>query len=144
MKTFTKITLLAAGFAATVAALPVLAAADTTTGNAASTAAPAGKHPGLRALLHRRAIRQQVAKRLGLSADQISQLKSTRASTATAIKAIRADTSLTPDQKKAKARETIQAARTQMRGVLTADQQAKLGKIRTFLRNHRAQADRAL
>ena len=144
MKILTKITLLAAGFAVAASALPVLAAADASTGNATTTVAPAGKHPGLRALMHRRAIRQQVAKRLGLSADQVSQLKATRASTATAIKAIRADTSLTPDQKKAKARETIQAARTQMKGVLTADQQAKLGKIRSFLRNHRAQAGGAL
>jgi protein CpxP len=122
MKTLIRITLLLAGLAA--AALPAVNAAD-------ATAAPAAKHPRLRAMLMlRQAVRQRVAKKLGLSSDQIAQLKADRAKTVVAMKAIRADSSLTPDQKKTKVRETMQIARAEMRGVLTPDQQTKLQKMR--------------
>lgn len=128
MKTFTRITLLAVGLAA---ALPLVNAADTTT-------TPAPNHPRLKALLaHRQAIRQRVAKRLGLSADQISQLKAERAKTVAAVKAIRADSSLTPEQRREKIRSTVMAARTEARGVLTPDQQAKVKHLRARLRQVR-------
>ena len=128
MKTLARIIFVTAGAAI---AIP--------TTNAADPAAPVagGKYPRLHALLVRKAIRQHIAHRLGLSADQISQLKADRAKTGAAVKAIRADSSLSADQKKAKVRETLQAARTEMRGVLTADQQAKLEKIRAHLRARR-------
>jgi hypothetical protein len=123
MKTLIRITLLAAGLAA--AALSGLyAAADTT----------AAKHPRLQALLaHRQAVRHRIAQRLGLSADQISQLKAERAKTVAAVQAIRADTNLTPEQKKTQVRDALKMARTEMRGVLTADQQAKLQQLRARL-----------
>src|SRR5471032_2232697 len=71
MKTFTKVTLLTLGLAA--AALPFLAAADTAT---PSTPAPGAKFPLLRAMIIRRmAVAKRVAKKLGLSSDQIAQLK---------------------------------------------------------------------
>jgi Spy/CpxP family protein refolding chaperone len=132
MKTLTRITLIVAGLA--TAALPALTAADTTpapaTTTTTTTPAPAAKHPRLRArLAFRQFIGQRVAKKLGLSSDQMAQLKADRTQTATAVKAIRADTSLTPDQRKSKVRETVQMARTQMLGVLTPDQQAKLQKL---------------
>ena len=129
MKTLTKLTLLAAGLAAAAVAIPVLNAADDT-----AATAPAANHPLLRALMRRQAIRQHVAQKLGLTADQITQLKATRASTVAAVKDIRADTSLTADQKKAKVRETVQAAFATARGTLTADQQAQLREMRTQLR----------
>lgn len=141
MKIFTRITLLAAGLA--VAALPAITAAADNTPAPGDKPALAGKHPRLRALMQRKAVRQRIAQRLGLTADQITQLKATRANTVAALKAIRSDTSLTVDQKKAKARETLQSARAQMRGVLTPDQQAKMGKLRAFIRG-RMQARRAL
>ena len=122
MKTLLRLTLLAAGLIAAV--LPAANAAE-------ATQDPAAKHPRLRAMLAlRQAVNQRVAKKLGLSADQVAQLKADRAKAAAAVKTIRADTSLTPDQKKAKVRETVQAARAEMRGVLTPDQQAKLQKMR--------------
>jgi hypothetical protein len=135
MKTLTKLTLFTAGLA--VAALPLINAADTDTTAPAPAGkhALAGKHPRLRALMRRKAVRQRIAQKLNLSVDQIAQLKASRASTVAAVKAIRADSSLTPDQKKAKVRETVQAARANMKGVLNADQQAKMGKLRAFLRN---------
>ena len=129
MKTLTKITLLAAGLAA---AVPLFAATD------ASTTAPSpANHPRLHALLQKRAaLRGKIAKRLDLSPDQVAQLKAKRAQTAAAVKAVRADSSLTADQKKAKVRETLQAARADLRSVLTADQQSKLDQMRKHLRKH--------
>ena len=126
MKTLAKIILVAAGVAV---AIPVT--------NAANSVAATAKHPRVRALLVRKAVRQHIAHRLSLSSDQIAQLKADRTKTIAAVKAIRADASLTADQKKAKAHEAIKAARTEMRGVLTADQQAKLEKIRAHLRARR-------
>jgi len=127
MKTFLRSLLLTASLG--VAALPLLQAA------AAPTATPpAGNQPGLPAVARRQAVRQRIAQRLGLTAAQIAQLKATRAQTVTAVKAIRADTTLTADQQKAKIHETRLAARTEMRNVLTPDQQEKMGKIRAFLR----------
>jgi Spy/CpxP family protein refolding chaperone len=132
MKAFLKLTLLSAGIlAATVPSLSAAAAAPATP---ATPAAPA--HGRMHALLARRAARHHVAKKLGLSSDQISQLKTARASTAAAIKAIRADASLTTDQKKAKVRDTLQSARTTLRGVLTADQQSKLQHFRAKHHKH--------
>jgi hypothetical protein len=126
MKTLTRITLFAAGL--TVAALPLLTAGD-------AAAPAAASHPRLRALwLRRHAIRQRMAHRLNLTADQISQFKAERAKTVTAVKAIRADRGLTPEQKKAKVRATVQAARTAMRGVLSPDQQKQLQHLRARLR----------
>ena len=128
MKALLKISVLAASLAAFV--IPSLHAAD-----AGSAPAPADKHPGLGGLLQRRAaIRRQVLHRLKLSDDQKAQLKAGQAKTRDAVKSIRADTSLTPEQKKAKVRETLQTARAEMRGVLTPEQQAKLDQIRQHLR----------
>jgi len=143
MKPFTKFTLFAAGLA--VAALPLINAADTEAAAPAPAGkhALAGKHPRLRALGRSKAVRQRIAQKLNLSTDQIAQLKASRASTVASVKAIRADSSLTPDQKKAKVRETVQAARASLKGVLNADQQAKMRKLRGFLRN-RAQARRGV
>ena len=123
MKTFLKLTLLAAGL---TAALPFL--------QADPVSAPAGQPPRPHALAPRRAIRQRLAQRLGLSAEQVTQLKAARLKAVADVKAVRADASLTPEQKKAKVRETPQAARTEMRGVLTADLQQKLDQLKKRLR----------
>lgn len=137
MKTLTRIALLTAGLA--VAALPIvnLAHAAVATDDNARPAR-AAKHPRLRALLqHRHAIRQHVARKLDLSADQISQFKAERAKIIAEIKAIRGDPSLTREQKHAKVRETVQAARAEMRGMLTPEQQAKVKHMRERLRRFR-------
>lgn len=133
MKTLLRITLLATG---------VLAAAASSAFSAdlATPAAPAvPQHPARAGQLARRAaLRHHLAKRLGLTDAQKAQLKSDRASTAAALKSIRADASLTPDQKKAKVRETLQSARMQLRNVLTAEQQAKLQHLRARLHHRHA------
>ena len=131
MKALIKISVLAATLAAF--AIPSTYAAD-----AAPAPAPAAKHPGMGPLQRRAAIRRQVLHRLKLSEDQKAQLKAGQAKTRDAVKAVRADTSLTPEQKKAKVRETLQTARAEMRSVLTPDQQAKLDRIRQHLRKGKA------
>ena len=126
MKIFTRVTLLAVGLAA--AAVPLLTAGD-------ADSARVAKHPRLRELLVRRhAARQHIAHRLGLSADQVTQLKGERAKIGTAIQGIRADTTLTREQKRAKLRETLQAARSEMRGVLNEQQQQQVHQMRERLR----------
>lgn len=64
-------------------------------------------------------------KQLGLTEDQKAKIQEIRKSTYEQLKALKADASLTPDAKKAKAREIIQAQRSQIREVLTPEQQKK-------------------
>lgn len=136
MKTFTKFLLLSLALAAS---LPVINAADP------APTAPAhqtvtGPHRPMRNLKQRQALQQQMAKKLHLSAEQRTQLKASRAKTADALKAIRADTTLSADQKKAKARETLQAARAEMRSVLTPDQLKKWDKLQRHQRKGHGKA----
>jgi protein CpxP len=131
MKTLTKITLLAAGLAAV--SLPAFAADNT----ADAEAAHHGK-PGLRALAkHRAELRSRIGHRLDLTDAQKQQLKAKRGEIKTSLQAIRSDTNLTKEQKRAKARELIASNRASLRSVLTADQQAKLDQMRERLAKHR-------
>ena len=125
MKTLAKIIFIAAGVAV---AIPVT-----------NAVAPdfVARHPRLRALVVRKAVRERVAQKLGLSADQVAQLKAERAKAIGELKAIRRDPSLTKEQKKAKARETIQAARSQARGEFSEEQLKKLKRVREHLRARR-------
>lgn len=133
MNTFSKISFIVLGLA--TAALPAFSADSDTT-----PSAPRPERPPLRALAARRAVQARVLKRLDLTAEQKTQLKAQRDATAGALKAIRADQSLTREEKKAKAREVAQSARTQMRSLLTTEQQAKLAKMRERLRAARPSA----
>ena len=133
MKNLAKITLLAAGLASV---FPFV--------NAASTDAPApapapdatsngavANHPKRQGMMrHRRAIARHIAHKLNLNADQITQLKTIRSSTRTSLMSIRSNTNLTPDQKKSQAREVLKSSRTQMRALLTPEQQAKLDEMK--------------
>jgi len=49
------------------------------------------------------------------------------------VNPIRADASLTPEAKRAKVRELVEASRTEIHGVLTPEQEAKLQRIRRRL-----------
>jgi hypothetical protein len=133
MKTFFKFTVLSA---------VLLAAIGSNLNAATPTETPSAPgHARLHALIRRHAAaRHHVAKKLDLSSDQIAALKAARASTATTLKVIRADQSLTADQKKAKVRESLQSARKTMQGVLTADQQAKLQHFRAKHHKHNRRA----
>lgn len=91
--------------------------------------------PMMRRMMKRRAMeRERLAERLDLTDDQQAQLKTMRANTAATAKAIREDTSLTPEEKKTKLRETWKASQTEMRALLTPEQQAKLDQMRQHAR----------
>ncbi|HWA09885.1 MAG TPA: hypothetical protein VG838_10585 [Opitutaceae bacterium] len=129
MKTFAKILLVTAGLGS--CALPFVATAADTTAPSQAPAQAAGKHRHLRAMMQRRMARNHLAARkLGLSSDQIAQLKAVREQTKSGLKGLRADTSLTREQKKAKARELLQGARAQALGTLTAEQKNQLKQLR--------------
>jgi len=130
MKTLARIVFIAAGVAV---AVPATNAADP----AAPTSGTGEKHPRLHALMQRKAVRERIAQRLGLTAGQTAQLKAIRDQAATTVKSLRADATLTRDQKKAQAREALQAARTAARGVLTADQTKQLNHLRQHFRARR-------
>jgi len=116
MKNSLRLIILAASL--TLAALPLVLTAAVT----APTTQPAPSAP------HRPFLRR-VAHRLGLNRDQIAQIKTLRTQEVAALKAIRADTGLTPEQKKTKAVAAVQTFRTGARNVLTHEQQTKLTRI---------------
>ena len=91
-------------------------------------------HPReLNALALRRVRTAAVAKEIGITPEQQVSLRAIQTKAATTAKAIRADASLSPEQKTAKLRALFQADRTEKRAVLTAEQRQKLERIRTRL-----------
>jgi Spy/CpxP family protein refolding chaperone len=106
---------------------------------AASENAPApGNGPQARQKLFRQMLRGRIAHALHLTPEQQEQMRTIRGQTAAALKGIRADTTLTADQRRQKAFETMQGARKQIHGVLTAEQEVKLHKIQRHLRKLRS------
>jgi Spy/CpxP family protein refolding chaperone len=73
---------------------------------------------------------------LGVSTAQQAQLKPLLDSTHTQVLAIRNDTTLPPEQKFAKIKETLQTARTQISSVLTPAQQQQLQAMKAKWRDH--------
>lgn len=130
MKNILRITLLATALSA---AFPLVNAA--TPANVAPSMDPAtttlgARQPRVRGMPHRRAVAHRIARKLDLNQSQIAQLKTIRGSMRTTLHSIRANTGLTPDQKKAQAREALQSSRAQMRALLTPEQQAKLEEMK--------------
>ena len=116
MKTLIRLSILALGLA--TVSVPALSAA-------AAKAERGGDRPLLRAQLARRAaLKGQVARRLDLTEEQKTQLKATREQNRTALQALRNDTTLTREQKKEKAKEILQSARTEMRSKLNGGETA--------------------
>jgi Spy/CpxP family protein refolding chaperone len=132
MKKLIKFALVAVGLG--VGALSALPAAAAET----NTDVPKERHPRLRALVKQRAaMRAEVARRLDLTDEQKAQLKSGRAKTAETLKTLRHDPNLTREQKREQARDALEAARAELRGVLTPEQQAKLDQARESRRTRR-------
>jgi Spy/CpxP family protein refolding chaperone len=91
-------------------------------------------HPGrLNALAAMRVRTGMLANRLRLSPDQRAKIRDIRTQTADAVRPIRTNASLTPEAKRVKVRQLVEASRTEMRGVLTPKQQEKLQRIRQRL-----------
>jgi periplasmic protein CpxP/Spy len=76
------------------------------------------------------------AKELNLTPEQQTELKQIRQSSREQFKAIKNDSSLTADQKKAKLKELRQSTNEQMMSKLNPDQQAKFKEMR---KEHRHQ-----
>ncbi|MGA2444781.1 MAG: hypothetical protein ABSG50_05030 [Opitutaceae bacterium] len=74
-----------------------------------------------------------LANQLGLTSDQRAKIRDIHTKTVTVVNPIRADASLTPEAKRAKVRELVEASRTEIHGVLTPEQEAKLQRIRRRL-----------
>jgi Spy/CpxP family protein refolding chaperone len=74
---------------------------------------------------------------LGLSDEQKEQVKQIHASQREQLEAIRQDTSLSREEKRAKAQEIRKNTRSQMEALLTPEQREKLRKHRQELRHRR-------
>lgn len=68
----------------------------------------------------------QMKSRLGLTDEQTTQIKANRADFQTKMKAIRADQTLTADQKKEQLQSLSREQRTKMQSILTPEQKAKM------------------
>lgn len=138
MKNLIKISLVAAAVAATFPFTVAAQTSGTAPAAAPAVAAPAAgaHHPKMhRAMMKRRAaLHHRIVRQLHLNATQKTQLKTIRQNTAASLKALRANTSLTPEQRKAQAHQLLAAAHTQMRGVLTPEQQTKLHRMKARVR----------
>jgi len=108
-----------------IAALAQTGAAADNSANAATTQAP-DKERG-----------EKFAEKLNLTPEQKADLKSIRENEKQQAQAIKNDSSLTPDQKKAKFKELRKSSHEQMMAKLTPDQQAKFKEMRKEHRGHR-------
>jgi Spy/CpxP family protein refolding chaperone len=73
---------------------------------------------------------QKLSTQLSLTADQQSQIRPILDAAHTQMQSIHQDTSLTPAQKFAKVRETMQGVRSQINGILTPAQQQQLAALK--------------
>jgi Spy/CpxP family protein refolding chaperone len=80
---------------------------------------------------------EKFAEKLNLTPEQKADLKSIRENSKQQAQAIKNDSSLTPDQKKAKFKELRKSSHEQMMAKLTPDQQAKFKEMRKEHRGHR-------
>lgn len=79
---------------------------------------------------------EKFAKELNLTPDQQAELKTIRENMKQQAQAIKNDSSLTEDQKKAKFKELRKSTHEQMMAKLTPDQQAKFKEMRKEHRGH--------
>jgi Spy/CpxP family protein refolding chaperone len=108
-----------------IAALAQSGAAADNSANAATSQAP-DKERG-----------EKFAEKLNLTPDQKADLKSIRENEKQQAQAIKNDSSLTSDQKKAKFKDLRKSSHEQMMAKLTPDQQAKFKEMRKEHRGHR-------
>ena len=72
----------------------------------------------------------RMAKQLNLTDQQKTQIKSMREATHQQLQALRNDTSLTPEQKRERARQLMEQSQAQFQSVLTPEQQQQLKDMR--------------
>ena len=82
----------------------------------------------------RQARHEKMAEKLNLTDDQKTQLKSIHQDAMTQAKAIKADTTLSKDQKKAKLKDLHEQTKTKTDAILTPEQQQKMQQMKA---NHK-------
>ncbi len=126
MKSFLNHILLVSTLLAAIAATPLLRADDAALASGpapAATPAPAtGKKAGH---AHHDHHLQALSEKLGLTDDQKAKIEPIFKGQKEQLKALKADTSLTDDVRKATRRDIMNAGQRQIRALLTADQQQK-------------------
>jgi protein CpxP len=129
MKTYL---LLPALFCAAVTVSPALRAQGTSPAPSVPATSPAGEehHRGGNPL-------EMLAKKLDLTADQQAKLKPIFEDRHEKMKALRDDTSLTPDDKKAKAKALMESSNDQIKAILTPDQLTKYTALQAEMKEHR-------
>ena len=133
MKHFVKIFVLT--LAAGVYALPVLRAETPD-----PTDMPPPEHPG-KEHRHLKDRGERMAKELGLTAEQQTQMKSLMEAQKTAADAVRADTTLTPDQKHEKVAKIREDFKARRQALLTPEQQKKAEEMKARHKEHRHPRD---
>lgn len=73
---------------------------------------------------------KRMTKELNLTADQQTQIEAISQQTREAMKALRNDSSLSEDQRKAKGRDLMKSSEDQIRDLLTPEQKAKAQELR--------------
>ena len=133
MKNPLKLLLLTLGTVACT--LPLIQAEDT-------TPAPAGGPPAEHREefgRHGKERGDRIFKELGLTADQQAKMKAFGEEQKAAAEALRADTSLTSEQKKEKRTQIWQDFKTKREAVLTPEQKKKADEMREKFKEHRRQ-----
>jgi len=126
MKRSSEVLLFAAALA--VAALvPQLNAQD----NPPADKGPRGPRPGMQMMGER------MAKELGLTEDQKTQIKAIHEAARPQLEAIRADQSLTREQKREKAQAIQKDTQAKVDAVLTPEQRTKAQAMREKMKEHR-------
>jgi protein CpxP len=78
-----------------------------------------------------------LTKKLNLTPDQVTQVKAIDADAMTQMRALREDTSVTPDEKKPKMRAIHQASQDKIRALLTDDQKTKFDALQAQMQERR-------
>ncbi|RYY67343.1 MAG: hypothetical protein EOO13_14665 [Chitinophagaceae bacterium] len=74
--------------------------------------------------------RKDAYKDLNLTSDQSAKLKAQREASKTKVESIKANSSLTEEQKKAQIKEVMKASKADMKNILTADQMKKMQEMK--------------
>jgi Spy/CpxP family protein refolding chaperone len=80
---------------------------------------------------------ERLTKALDLTPEEVTQIKPILETQRTQMQAIRADTTLTQQDKMAKAKDVHEATTTQINAILTPEQQAKYAEMQQKMHNHR-------
>ena len=109
-------------FTLTIAATALLAASTCVFAEDEKPKAPGGRAPGERL--------KTLTEKLGLTEEQQAKIKDIFAKTAPKAKALREDTALSQEDKRAKMMELRKAEAEEIRAVLTPEQQEKMKEMR--------------